>query len=256
MKKILILLLVSLFFILTSCTRIYGNYPNTIYATLDVDEKAGTVKVFEYLINLKNYEYYEKSQDEDVNVLPDNYFKGGTAPKMGNLNIPNGFDKLETHLNSLDIGVIDVQGFVNNNEIKGIVNVYDKTAGYLSGGGNYAVEEINYGALFHYNALEDKFVIVEKIPEAVIVSAYENTLLYWKKEAYYSYNIDTSNTTYLVKDKAYDKGLTHYSYTNIVTYGDMVFIIMTKGKMSTDITYIYYYNYRDNKIEELKKGDK
>ena len=90
----------------------------------------------------------------------------------------------------------------------------------------------------------------------MIVSAYENTLLYWKKEAYYSYNIDTSNTTYLVKDKAYDKGLTHYSYTNIVTYGDMVFIIMTKGKMSTDITYIYYYNYRDNKIEELKKGDK
>ena len=234
---------------LCGCVRVAGNYPlygYTQFVTVDNGFVCG-----DYEISVANKTYKRTS----LLSQPINGLDGGTAPR-NYLSASEGYEDVIPHIENLEIddkSVVDARGYVTDGKLYGYVNVFYKTIGYLSAGGNYGVEEISHSVVFEYNPKTDEFCETTRLEKCVVVALNGNIVLYWKDRNYYSYNIATKTETFLVEDKAYDSGIQHQSYTDVWTNFQYTTLQMVKAKGSAETEYFYVYDYSANELYLLNK---
>ena len=239
--------------ILCGCThRIAGNYPN--YGYIKSIESDNGFLIPNYEINVKEKKYAEIKNDESAYSV--NFLYGGTAPRYS-IVTPTGFDGVKPHIEALPLGgrsVADANGYITDGKLVGFANVYKDTIGYLSGGGNYGVEEISRGILFEYLPETDTFTETKRFDGCNVVAYNGTTVLYWRDRNYYSYDLNSQTESFLVEDKAYDKGIQHQSYTNIFTNTEYTAIFITKSKFSKETRFAYLYDYTTKEFCQLTQA--
>ncbi len=254
MKKALAIFLMLA---LSSCHKIAGNYPNISY--LDFVKYNDEYLIDGYSISLDSMKYRRQDSLEskyyiDNIAYNENYLFGGTAPR-DDIEAPDNYDNVKKHLLGLKLNdessVISTFGYLTNNYLIGYVNVFYGTIGFLSGGGNYGVEEIAYGITFKYYNQTDEFVILSKKEKCMIVSINEKGYIYYLNKKYYYYNQNSDQ--FLFEDKAYDSFILHQSYTTILTNNEYTFILMCKVKLYSEKYYLYLFDYKNEKINELNQ---
>ncbi len=252
MKKELIIILVLA---LSSCHKVAGNYPNIYY--LDYVKYNDEYLIDNYSISLNDMKYKRQNELErsyyDENITyNDNYLSGGTAPRY-DIVTPTNYDNVKKHLVKLELNndksVISTFGYLTNDYLIGYVNVFYDTIGFLSGGGNYGVEEIAYGITFKYYNQTDEFIITSKKEKCMIVSINEKGYIYYLNKKYYYYNQNKDN--YLFDDMAYNSFIQHQSYTTILTNNEYAFILMCKAKLYSEKYYLYFFDYKNERLNEL-----
>ena len=141
----------------------------------------------DYSVSLNDMKYrkqneFERSYYNDNITYNENYLFGGTAPR-DDIVVPTNYDNVKKHLVGLRLNdessVISTFGYLTNDYLIGYVNVFNDTIGFLSGGGNYGVEEIAYGIAFKYYNQTDEFVITSKKEKGMIVSINEKGYIYY-----------------------------------------------------------------------------
>ncbi|MDE7213506.1 MAG: hypothetical protein K2N42_02890, partial [Anaeroplasmataceae bacterium] len=192
----------------------------------------------DYRISLENQTYLPLTNEDRIEFeYNSSIMYGGTAPRFSLDNIPEGYEEIKKYLTDLDLkesAVIEVYGVAFDGILTGYINVYKDTIGYLSGGGNYGVEEIDYSYCFSYTASTDTFEEYTKIENAMIVALCGTQVIYWKNKSYYLYNEATKEEQLLVEDKAYDSGLRHQSRTEVLTNERFTLLVMIKGNALVD----------------------
>ena len=258
MKKIIYILLI--FVLITSLTScgIVANHMTTGYlCTAEVDGSTYMLSNFSkvYNIDFEN-RTFSLVEDSDFNkgiLNSKNKFKYEFFAGEYSARIPTGCDGIIDHLNTFKFekagSVIDACGYVNNSILTGFVQVYNDVSGAY---GNYAVENIYYSAAFSYNADTDEFSVIKKIDGVAIVAYTDNTIIYWKNQAYYSYDLTTNEENYLVEDKAYDSGFTQLSTPAVFSNEEMCVLHLVKGLEDENIEYMYVFNFETTEFFELK----
>lgn len=258
MKKLIcILLLLVLVTSLASC-GVVANHMTTDYLhTTEIDGSMYMLSRFSkiYKIDLENKTFslaqdpdFDKALFDNKNGLKYEFFAGEYSAK-----IPDGYDNVINHLNKCkienDTSVIDACGYVTDGILTGFVQVYYDTSGIY---GNYAIEKISHSIAFSYNVDTDEFSVVEKFDGVVIVAFSDNTVIYWKDKAYYSYNLSTNEEKYLVEDKAYDNGLNQASTPAVFSNEELCVFHLVKGKTSENIEHMYVFNFETGEFFELE----
>lgn len=238
---------------LTGCThKIAGNYPH--YSYIDLWETKDGFLVYGYEISLTDKTYTESTAELSVS---NDYLDGGTAP-LYLIHAPQGYEGVEPHIKAMRLenksSVVDARGYIESGTLYGFVNVYKDTIGYLSGGGNYGVEEISRGIIFSYEPDTDVFTVMERMDGCNIVAFYNGTVLYWKNRKYYSYDLVGKQANFLTEDKSYDTGLQHQSYTYIYTNRKYTAFIMVKAQWAAETTFTYVYCYENGGFYALEKA--
>lgn len=244
----IILLIVTCGF--CGCThRIAGNFPYSCYIDLTETENGFLVPFYE--IDVKNM----LCTDSD-NALPQSEpaLYGGTAPRES-IEPPQGYEGVEPHIVECELerdsSVIYTCGYISDGKLLGFVNVYKDTVGYLSGGGNYGVEEISHGIIFEYTPETDEFTQIKRFDGCNIVAFNDNQVLYWKSRKYYSYDLTTDTEKFLIDDNAYDSGILHQSSTVIYTNSKYTVLLMKKAKRTKTLPYFYLYDYSAGALIQL-----
>ncbi len=250
--------ILSLLFIILSialcgfcgCThKVSGNYPYCTY--IDFLETENGFLVPNYEIDVQNKLC---AHSDDVLTESNAVLYGGTAPRY-TIVTPSDYENVEPHIRALELdssnSVVFTCGYVSDGKLHGFVNVYKDTIGYLSGGGNYGVEEISHGIIFEYLPETDCFTEKQRFDGCNIVAYNADTVLYWKNKKYHSYDLLTQNENFLIEDKAYDSGLQHQSYTDIYTNSEYTVLFMTKARLTKDVSYFYLYDYSAGSFSEL-----
>lgn len=254
MKRILAIILILT---LSSCHKIAGNYPYISY--LDYTIYDNNYLIDDYSISLDRMKYRRLNSLEreyyNSNVeYNENYLYGGTAPRY-DIEAPANYDSVKKHLLGLKLNdessVISTFGYLTDECLIGYVNIFYDTIGFLSGGGNYGVEEIAYGITFKYYSQTDEFVITSKKEKCMIVSINEKGYIYYLDKKYYYYNQNSDQ--FLFDDKAYDSFIQHQSYTTILTNNEYTFILMCKTKLYSEKYYLYLFDYKNEKLNELSQ---
>ena len=146
-------------FAASSCTKIAGNSIDYYRLPADLTFIDGKTEFYgrngQTLIDIGEKTFsYPKSDEENYNLYENIAVYGGTAPRYA-IEIAEGYENIRPHLENLHIpnngdSVIYTHGYFLNGKIYGICNTYKKTIGYLSGGGNYGVEEIAFSVYYEY----------------------------------------------------------------------------------------------------------
>lgn len=232
------------------CThKIAGNFPYSGYIDLIETENGFLVPFYE--IDVKN----KLCTDTDNNLSEsETALYGGTAP-LYSIVAPQGYESIEPHITACELArsssVVETCGYVSDGKLFGFVNVYYDTVGYLSGGGNYGIEEISHGIIFEYTPETDEFTQIKRFDGCNIVAYNDNTVLYWKSRKYYSYDLTADRENFLIEDKAYDAGIQHQSYTVIYTNSKYTALLMTKAEFTKNVSYFYLFDYSAGELNEL-----
>ncbi len=259
MKKIVCLSLICLLIIpLFSSCGVVSNYITTGW--LYTAESNGSMyiqsnfsKIYKIDIESKTFALMENIETvefacEVENELKYEFFAGEYIAQ-----IPDGYDGVEKHIMKCklenDTSVVNACGYVNDKVLVGFVQVYEDTKGVH---GNYAIEKISHSIAFSYNAETDKFSTIKRLDGVVIVAFANNTILYWKDKAYYSYDLTTNTEKHLVEDKAYDGGLNQTSTPAVFGNGEMCVFHLIKGKSKENIEYMYVFDFETNDFFELE----
>ncbi len=263
MRKILQIsvTVLSIFGVLTaiSCTRIAGNSIDYYFLPETVFFADGKAEFYgrngQTLVNIDEKTFsYPKSTEENYSLYENIAVSGGTAPRYG-FEIAEGYENILPHLNDLHIkdndrSVIYTRGYLINGKIYGICNTYKKTVGYLSGGGNYGVEEIAYSVYYEYTAETDEFVVLRKTEGAFFVAFSGDNVVYWKNRKFYV--SDGSADTFICDDLAYDGGIRHQSRNTVYFTEKYVFFEMIKAKAASDVYHMFVYDFTEKTVTELE----
>lgn len=204
MKKSIILLMLIIIIFVCGCHKVYGNDRSQL----------------------------EVLDEENI------YFEINTFPRSSLDNINND-DRLSGLLSSIYMYLGIEKGYItgtgeiakNNQEyIYGFFNVYDDCVGYLSGGGNVGVEEINAGYLYSYSITEKKLNIIEKLNKSSIIGYHTKYIVYWVNKNFYYKETGQEDSTFIIEDEAFDSGFTHYSYVRFKKYKESFEIFMHVDK--------------------------
>lgn len=236
---------------LGGCHRIAGNEP--VFGYWDFDVRDGVLQADSLRIDLQEKTYALTdggNGGEQSSVV----VTGGTAPRYI-IDTAEGYEGIVSHLENCSLdsesSVIYCQGFLRGDSVYGICNVYKDTVGYLSGGGNYAVEEISHSLLFRYEAATDEFTVTARVDGAMAVAFSGDTVLYWKDRNYYSHVFGTDEETLLFEDKAYDTGIQHQSRARIFYNEQYAVFELVKAKGDTEIRYCYLYDFAQSQVYAL-----
>lgn len=260
-KRIFSLILFSVIMTMSvsSCQRIAGNQLNFHYlqtnlnsnGITDVDTGYGSILRIDY--PYKRYEILDGSYGIKENNL---IVEGGTAPQY-TLFIEEGYENIEDELLSLALNtkksVIYTAGYFIDGFVYGICNVYKETVGYLSGGGNYAEEEIAYSVYYRYDNEKDELDIIYKTSGKMMIAFSDHKVLYWKDKNIYSYNIDENKEVFLCKDYSYDSGLQHQSSGLILFNENYAILDFRKASGSKDTYYVFLYDFENDYLMEMTK---
>ena len=258
MKKIIgILLLLLLVTSLASCSVVANHMTTGYLCTTELDGSMYMLSRFSkvYKIDFENRTFslaqdpdFDETLFENKNELKYDFFAGEQSGK-----IPEGCEGIIGHLEKCklesDTSVIDACGYANDGILTGFVQVYHGTSGIY---GNYAIEKISHSIAFSYNADTDEFSIIKSFDGVVIVAFFDNTVIYWKDKAYYSYDLTTSKEKHLVEDKAYDGGLNQTSTPAVFSNEEICVLHLVKGKTKKDIEYMYVFDFETGEFFELE----
>lgn len=262
MKKFLIFLLALSCSLcsggLTACHKISGNQLDFYYLPASFTLSDGIVRVQSghgtiFHINYPAKEFSETNDGEYGYEQPP--IEGGTAPRYL-LSIADEYKGIEDDLLRLKIeekenSVIYTQGYLIDGAIYGICNVYKDTVGYLSGGGNYGLEEISHAVYYRYDHSLDEFEILTKIDSVALLAFSESQVIYWKNKKLYACDTRTNEETFLCDDKSFDEGLQHSSRGQVYFNDEYVLFYFVKAKGSKDICYAYLYSFSTKKLCQL-----
>lgn len=253
-KKFLYLFLTFICLIsLVSCHKIAGNHLSFSYNDFDINSNIiignHYIKINESdntYINVDKFKY----ENNQVKLI----LRGGNTYRY-QLNIDEEYKNIEDHLYSFPLksnnSVIYAVGYLINDNVYGILNVYKDTVGYLSGGGNLAEEEIDYSIYYKYDNKNDQFTTLYKADEAMIVAFSNDKVIYWKNKKIYSYDINNRIETYLVDDYSYDSGIQHQSRGIVGFNSNYCLFNFEKEKFNSTISYLFIYNFSTNEINQL-----
>lgn len=240
---------------LISCThRVAGNHPHIGYLNFE-EKETGEFLTEDFYISTETKTYSHLTENHPTFDWNSYIYYGGTAPRYNLDNVPEGYEGVIPYLEDLELdteaSVIEVYGIVAENILTGYVNVYKDTIGYLSGGGNYGVEEIDHSLVFYYDKDTDTFSTHTELKGVMIVGLNGDYVVYWKNKGYYLYDIVTEMETFLIEDKAYDSGLQHQSRSYILTNDQYTLIVMVKAKGANEEYSLYLVDYQNLDFYEL-----
>lgn len=264
MKRIIKLsfLFISLFliFFLISCHRVTGNKIHFEMVSASIQDNKLEIQTDWGLMSIdKDSKKYSISSGNNSNLSACEYVVfGGTAPRY-RIDIKEGYENIEDDILGLNTlgknSVILTEGYLVDDYVYGICNVYSDTVGYLSGGGNYAEEEIAYSIYYKYDSINDTLETICKLNKSTMVAFNKNYVIYWKNKKFYSYNIETEEKTELCKHLSYDSGLQHQSGTYVYFNNNYVIFEMRKAKSFNDYYYYYLYEYGKDIIKLDKASE-
>lgn len=246
-------------FAASSCTKIAGNSIDYYLLPADLTFIDGKAEFYgrngQTLIDIGEKTFsYPKSDEENYNLYENIAVYGGTAPRYA-IEIAEGYKNIRPHLENLHIpnngdSVIYTHGYLLNGKIYGICNTYKKTIGYLSGGGNYGVEEIAFSVYYEYTAETDEFVVLRKTDGAFFVAFSGDNVVFWKNRKFYV--SDGSTDTFICDDLAYDGGIRHQSRNTVYFNDNYVVFEMIKAKTFSDVFNITVYDFNEKKTTKLQ----
>ena len=143
---------------------------------------------------------------------PETVLRGDTFPR-GTLEAKEGYVPLGEQVKALALKqndpLVHALAWEQNGTVYGFCNVYSKTTGFLSGGGQCDTKHIVRAVLFTY---EDETLIVNETIDRSVVVAYDGeNAIYFKNKAYYSKG-KSGEAKLICHDEAFDTGLTSYGY--------------------------------------------
>ena len=246
-------------FAASSCTKVAGNsieyyrLPDSVVFTDGKAEFYGRNGRTLVDIAEKNFSY-PKSDEENNSLYENIAVSGGTAPRY-DIEIAEGYENIRPHLENLHIpnnneSVIYTHGYLINGKIYGICNTYKRTIGYLSGGGNYGVEEIAFSVYYEYTAETDEFVVLRKTEGVFFVAFSGDNVVYWKSRKFYV--SDGSTDTFICDDLAYDSGIQHQSRNTVHFTDDYLIFEMIKAKSFSDIYNMFVYDFNEKTVTALE----
>ena len=155
---------------------------------------------------------------------------------------------LENHLKSFENSegdsLVYAFGYWQEKILVGFIQVYN---GYARSCSGYDLANLDHSLFFTYDSITDTFTAKKKIESAAIVAFSQETIIYWKDQAYYSYDMQTDTEVYLIEDKAFDKGPTNYAMPCIYFNGDMCIFHLIKDKEDGKV----FYSAFDFETDEL-----
>ena len=161
-------------------------------------------------------------------------------------------DALKAHLEACELtnghSLVNAFGYWQEEILVGFVQVYEKYAKTCSG---YDTKNIDHSLLFSYDANSDTFSVIKEVEDVVMVAFDLDTVIYWKDKAYYAYDLQTEEETYLVEDKAYDGGTSSWSTPVIYFNEEMCLLHLVKGELKGDKEYTYIFDFETNEFFEL-----
>ena len=161
-----------------------------------------------------------------------------------------GNEALKTHLKSCELtegdSLVYAFGYWQNEILVGFVQVYDGYARTCSG---YDLANLHHSLIFKYDASADTFTVTKEIVDVAIVALARDTAIYWKKRAYYSYNLQTGEETYLTEDKAFDAGLKNFARPHVYYNQDMCILHLFKDE---DKIFYFVFNFETKEFFELR----
>lgn len=210
-------------------------------------------RIYEIDLEGKTFSFVENSGADDFEWKTENALKYSFFAGEYDIEAPDGYDGVVKYIKSCELecrgSVVDACGYLDNGILKGFVQVYKDTSGVH---GNYSIEKISHSLIFAYDAEADDFSVLNQFDDVVVVAVHDDTIIYWKDRAYYSYDIKMQTETYLVEDKAYDAGLTQYSTPAVLANENMCVLHLVKGKTNGYVEYMYVFDFLSNKFFELK----
>ena len=207
-----------------------------------------------YKIDLQNrsFSLVENSKEADFEWKIGNEFKYEFFAGEYKTTVPAGYESIIKHIEDCKLdsekSVVDACGYLDNKILKGFVQVYKDTDGVY---GHYAIEKISHSLVFWYDSESDEFSVARKFDNVVIVAVQNDTVIYWKDKAYYSYDMKIQAETYLVEDKAYDSGLNQLSTPAVFANEEMCVLHLVKGKATENIEYMYVFDFLSEEFFEL-----
>lgn len=260
-KKLFVVINIFIMLImLTSCHRVTGNEIHFEMVSASIQDNKLEIQTYWGLMSIdKDSKKYSISSGNNLNSSACEYVVfGGTAPCYG-IDIKEGYENIEDDILGLNTlgkrSVIRTEGYLVDDYVYGICNVYSDTVGYLSGGGNYAEEEIAYSIYYKYDYINDVMETICKLDKSTMVAYNDDYVVYWKNKKFYSYNIETQETKELCDHLSYDSGLQHQSGTYVYFNNNYVIFEMRKAKSFNDYYYYYLYEYGKDIIKLTELSD-
>ena len=259
MKKILCVFLLFVLLISLASCDIAANYMETGY--LYTTERDGSTYLLSRFARIYNIDLVDKTFSvvkndlitEDDFISQNEFKYRFFAGEYFATPIPDGYEGVVKHIdkccNDETTSVVSATGYVKDQILIGFVQVYNDTSGAY---GNYAIENISYSIAFLYNADTDGFSVIKRFDDTVIVAFTDNTVIYWKDKAYYSYDLISNTENYLVEDKAYDAGLVQQSEPTVLANDEICVLHLPKSKMNKKTEYMYVYCFETNDFFELE----
>lgn len=247
--------------ILSSCTRVYGNTLgySIVNFQMSSDGILSTHRSEEWLdidTNTNEYEYVKEEREVSSDSSAMIVVWGGDAPQQL-LNIEEGYEAIEPHVTSLPKStkhsVYYTTAYLIGDMVHGIFHMYDKTVGYLSGGGNYGEEEISYSIYYTYDKNLDVFTEVCKLEDRYIVAFSGSKVIFWKDRNLYRYDISTADEKLLCKDYSYDSGIQHQSHGTVMFDMDYAVFQFMKASLHTDTYTLFLYSWNTDSITKLEE---
>ena len=262
-KIVSVLITIVMLMIFSSCNEItYNNISVDCLNSVEQNGKHFIQSKFSYVYSLDmEKRVFSRVPNEEIVKLnleweSEPFFEAEFFAGEYQNNIPDGFEGVVRHIESFDDNdeesIYYAYGYLNDDVLVGFVQVYSEAAGLY---GNYAIEYIEYSLIFEYQARTDAFVIKDKMEGAVIVAVRDNIAIYWKNEAYYSYDRANGTVTYLVDDKAYDSGLQQHSWGQVLSNDEHCIIHLNKVNGNDDNEYMYVYDFATHIFYELTYSD-
>ena len=228
------------------------NYLIELFPTCRIDPGTRTIS---YDLTDEEKDYCREIFRQNQNNY-DGYCQGSTVFKGPRMQIPEGFEKLQDRLVSLsEISdpILNYFGKTEENLLKGFVNFYSSTAGCLSGGGCLDARNVTKCIVFSYDKSSDELTTEIVFDKRMAVARQGDTVLYWKKKAFYAYDLSTGKETFLIKDFSYSAFPWVSKKCNLYDGSDFVFFRLGYepfiGKKKAGC---YIYDYGETSFYELQ----
>ena len=193
----------------TDAAYTYDIYTGYGYITVTVNKASGEAAV-------------EKSDREEEEYHTAKYptvLCGSDAPRNGDY-CGEGYEQLpgliRERYETSQVRLVQYYGVEGDEKgiCRGFVNLYTRTSGYLSGGGQIDAKRIVAGVIFTFDARSGEYKQLYRLEKCNIVAFSGNRVILFRGRKYYVCELNSGKEKYLFDDEAYDTGITNYSHVS------------------------------------------
>ena len=185
---------------------------------------------------------------------PETVLDGDTFPR-GVLEAKEGYEPLEEQVKALALKkeepLIHALAWEQDGLVYGFCNVYSKTTGFLSGGGQCDTKHIVRAVLFTYE--NETLTVQEELNQCVVV-AYDGThVVYFNNREHFSKRTG-GEPVKICNDEAFDTGVTSYGYARFHFGGGycILFFNHDKGNAKKQFHLYILATMAGDKLAELR----